>query len=86
MNNVSAHDNHNLKLLYDLAGSAPYNPPTYTCITEFTDSFPKKKVTEFVAPLPDTKPAYQPEAPYPRIYTKNYKKSVLTSVNGKPVQ
>ena len=82
---MSHNDEQNLELLRATTGGLPYRPPSYTCITEFTNSFPQKKVNEFVAPLPDAKPAYQPEAPYPRIYTKNYRKSVLTSINGKPV-
>jgi hypothetical protein len=73
-------DEHNLELLFATTGGLPYRPATYTCITEFTDSFPKKKADAFVAPLPDTEPAYQPEAPYPRIYTKDYRKSILSTL------
>lgn len=73
-------DDANLELLRSTTGGLPYRPATYTCITEFTDSFPQKKATAFVAPLPDAKPAYQPEAPYPRIYTKDYKKTLLSTL------
>jgi hypothetical protein len=71
-------DNENLKLLYATTGGLPYRPATYTCITEFTDNFPQKKITEFVSQPHLTKPAYKPEDPYPRIYNKDYKKSILT--------
>jgi hypothetical protein len=85
MNNVSAHDDYNLKLLYELSSRTLYKPPSYTCITEFTNSFPKKKVDEFVTTGPDIKLVFRPDAPYPRIYTKNYRKSVLTSIDGESV-
>lgn len=81
MNNVSAHDDHNLKLLYELAGSAPYKPATYTCITEFTDNFPKKKLAEFSQEyFPAAESAWQPEPPYPRIYTRHYRKTILSTL------
>jgi hypothetical protein len=73
-------DEHNLELLFATTGGLPYRPATYTCITEFTNSFPKKKADAFVSPLHDTEPAYQPEAPYPRIYTKSYRKSILSTL------
>jgi hypothetical protein len=74
-------DDANLELLRSTTGGLPYRPATYTCITEFTDSFPQKKATAFVLDsLPDAKPAYQPEAPYPRIYTKDYKKTLLSTL------
>lgn len=81
MNNIISHDNENLKLLYGLAGKFPYKPATYTCITEFTDNFPKKKATKFVQEyFPAAQSAWQPESPYPRIYTKNYKRTILTTI------
>ncbi len=75
---MTYNDEQNLELLFATTGGLPYRPATYTCITEFTDSFPQKKATAFVLDsLPDIKPAYRPEDPYPRIYTKDYKKTIL---------
>jgi len=74
--NVS--DEENLQHLYATTGGLPYNPPSYTCIKDFTDSFPKTVVPEFAASPNLPEPLWLPEAPYPRIYTKNYKKSILT--------
>lgn len=79
MNNVSKHDAYNLELLYQLAGNAAYNPPTYTCIREFTDSFPQRNAPEFQSDLVLSKPAYKPEDPYPRIYNSDYKTTILAS-------
>jgi hypothetical protein len=74
-------DDYNLKLLRATAGGFPYNPPSYTCITEFTDSFPKKKATEFEQQyFPAAESAWIPEAPYPRIYTKDYRKTILSTL------
>lgn len=80
MNNVVSHDNENLKLLYGLAGEFPYKSATYTCIKEFTNNFPVKEKPAFVALPPATKSAWQPEAPYPRIYNKNYKTTIVSAV------
>ena len=78
MNNVTSHDDSNLKLLYATTGGLPYNPPTYTCIKEFTDSFPQQEALPFMSdPLLAT-PTFKLEEPYPRIYTKDYRKSILT--------
>ena len=78
---MSYDDEENLNLLRATAAGLPYKPATYTCITEFTDSFPQKKVTEFVQEhLPAAQSAWQPEAPYPRIYTKDYRKSILSTL------
>ncbi len=75
---MTYNDEQNLELLFATTGGLPYRPATYTCITEFTDSFPQKKATAFVLDsLPDIKPAYRPEDPYPRIYTQDYKKTIL---------
>lgn len=79
-NNVTTHDNNNLKLLYELAGSLPYNPATYTCIKEFKNNFPVKEKSAFVALPPATKSAWHTEAPYPRIYNKNYKTTIVAAV------
>ena len=74
-------DSQVLALMYELAGGLPYRPATYTCITEFTDNFPKKKATEFVQEyFPAAESAWQPEPPYPRIYTKSYRKSILSTL------
>lgn len=80
MNNVASHDDDNLKLLYATTGGLPYRPATYTCITEFTDSFPQRIAQKFTSEPHLPKPAYKPEDPYPRIYTKDYRKSILTTL------
>ena len=77
---MAFNDEHNLQLLRDLAGRFPYNPPSYTCIREFTDNFPKSEPPVFTADPLLTKPAWVPEAPYPRIYTKNYRKTILSTL------
>lgn len=71
-------DNESLHLLYNLTGGFPYNPPSYTCIKEFSDNFPKAEPPEFNADPRPTQSAWMHEAPYPRIYTKDYKKTLLT--------
>ena len=67
------------KLLYDLAGGFEYRPPSYTCIQEFTDSFEKSKQIkpEYTVSPSVVPPQWQPDQSYPRIYTKDYKKSIL---------
>lgn len=66
-----------LHLLYGLTGNYPYNPPSYTCIQEFTDNFPKTVILEFAA-IPNLPVVqWQPESPYPKIYTKDYRKSIV---------
>ena len=62
-------------LLATTAG-LPYNPPSYTCIQEFTDNFAEhnKQAPEYTASPVVPKPEWIPEAPYPKIYTKYYKK------------
>jgi hypothetical protein len=80
MNNVASHDNYNLKLLYATTGGLPYNPATYTRITEFTASFPSVSNQPFSAEPHHAKPAYEPEAPYPQIYTRDYKKTLLATL------
>jgi len=78
---MSYDDEQNLNLLRATTRGLPYKPPTYTCITEFTDSFPKKKATEFEQEyFPAAESAWQPEPPYPRIYTKDYRKSILSTL------
>ena len=68
------------RLLYETTGGLPYNPPSYTCIREFTDSFKKHNQTkpEYTASPSVVEPEWQPEAPYPKIYTKGYKKTLLS--------
>lgn len=73
-------DDEILNLLYGLAGGFSYNPPSYTCIREFTDNFPKAEPPVFTAEPPLAKSAWVPEAPYPRIYTKNYRKTILSTL------
>jgi hypothetical protein len=78
---MSDHDEENLQLLRATAGGLPYKPATYTCITEFTDSFPQKKTSTFVQQhFPAAETAWQPENPYPKIYTKHYRKSILSTL------
>lgn len=78
---MAYNDEENLQFLRDTAGGLPYKPATYTCITEFTDNFPVKKATEFVQEyFPAAETAWQPEPPYPRIYTRHYKKSILSTL------
>lgn len=78
---MSHKDEANLKILLATTGGLPYKPPTYTCIKEFTDNFPKKKATEFVQEqfLP-AQATWIPEAPYPQIYTEHYKKTLLSTL------
>ena len=78
---MSHNDEANINLLRATTGGLPYKPPTYTSITEFTDSFPTKKASTFVQEyFPAAESAWQPEPPYPRIYTKTYRKSVLSTL------
>jgi len=78
---MSHNDEENLQLLRDTAGGFPYKPASYTCITEFTDNFPIKKATEFAQEyFPAAESAWQPEKPYPKIYTKSYRKSILSTL------
>jgi len=69
-----------LDLLYGLAGAQPYNPPSYTCIREFTDNFPKPAPAAFIQELRVTQSAWQPEAPFPKLYTESYRKSILLTL------
>jgi hypothetical protein len=77
---MSHDDKHNLELLFATTGGLPYNPLSYTCIREFTNSFPKPAPAAFILELRSTDPAWIPEDPYPRIYTKHYRKSVLLTL------
>lgn len=78
---MSHNDEESLEFLHATTGGLPYNPPTYTCITEFTDSFPQKQATEFEQEyFPAAESAWQPEPPYPRIYNKHYRKTILSSL------
>ena len=78
---MSYNDEANLELLRATAGGFPYNPPSYTCIKEFTDNFPKKNIPEFSQEyFPAAESAWQPEPPYPRIYTKTYRKTILSTL------
>jgi hypothetical protein len=73
-------DKHNLELLFATTGGLPYNPPSYTWIKEFTDSFPRPPPVAFAQEELLAKPAWVPEPPYPRIYNKHYRKSVLSTL------
>lgn len=73
-------DDANLKLLFSTTGGLPYRPATYTCIKEFSDSFPQQKAPDFMSDPHYAKPAYRPEDPYPRIYNKSYRKSILSTL------
>jgi hypothetical protein len=73
-------DRENLKLLYGLAGNSVYNPPSYTSIKEFSNNFPTKSVAEFVETPAVPVSEWLPELPYPRIYTKSYKKTIVTQI------
>lgn len=75
---MTYNDDQNLELLFATTKGLPFNPPTYTCIKEFTDSFPQRTAPPFMSDPQMSKPAYIPEDPYPRIYTKDYKKTLLT--------
>lgn len=78
---MSYDDEANLELLRATTGGLPYKPASYTCIKEFTDSFPKKQATEFSQEyFPAAETAWQPEPPYPRIYTKDYRKTILSTL------
>ena len=70
-------------LLATTAG-LPYNPPSYTCIQEFTDNFARHNADapEYTASPILPKPEWIPEAPYPRIYTPDYQKTILTVQKG----
>ena len=69
-------------LLYALGGGFKYHPPSYTCIQEFTDNFAEHRAVapEYTASPVPAKPEWIPEAPYPRIYTKDYKKTILSTL------
>lgn len=55
-------------LFYELPSNKfPYNPPSYTCVKEFVNSFPKETIPEIVAEPKRTDPEWQPEKPYPVI-------------------
>jgi hypothetical protein len=78
---MSHNDEANLELLRATTGGLPYQPASYTCIKDFTDNFPKKKATEFEQEyFPAAESAWQPEPPYPRIYTKHYRKTILLAL------
>ena len=77
---IPNNDQEVLRLIYELSGNYPYNPPSYSAIREFTDSFPKGVITEFQSEPRPVRPEWQPEAPYPRIYTKHYKKTLLSTL------
>jgi hypothetical protein len=77
---MSHNDEQNLEFLRATTKGLPYNPPRYSCIQEFTDSFPKPEPAAFIPELRAAQSAWQPEPPYPRIYTKHYRKSILLTL------
>jgi hypothetical protein len=77
---MSHNDKQNLVLLRAVTKGLPYRPATYSCIRKFVDSFPKPKPSAFEPELRATQSAWQPEEPYPRIYTKDYRKTILSKL------
>jgi hypothetical protein len=73
-------DKHNLELLFVTANRFPYNPPSYTCIKEFVNSFPVPPPVEFALDDSLASPVWVPEPPYPKIYTDSYRKSLLSAL------
>ena len=73
-------DKHNLELLFDTANRFPYDPPSYTCIKEFTNSFPAPAPVDFAPDDLLASPVWVPEPPYLKIYTDSYRKSILTTL------
>lgn len=78
---MSHNNEDNLELLRSARDKLLFKPAAYSCITEFTDSFPKKKASTFVQQIfLVTQSAWQPEEPYSQIYTEHYKKSILSTL------
>ena len=73
-------DNANLALLRGTAGALTYNPPSYTCIREFVNSFPVPTPVEFAPEDLLASPAWVPAPPYPKTYTESYRKSILSTL------
>ena len=73
-------DKHNLELLIATANRFPYDPPSYTCIKEFTNSFPAPVPVDFAPDDLLASPVWVPEPPYLKIYTDSYRKSILTTL------
>ena len=69
MHKYSQRDQEVLELFMQLNTGRPYNPPSFSCVKEFVDSFPKNTKSEFV---PDPEP--------PKTYTKAYRKTVLSTL------
>jgi hypothetical protein len=74
------HDNANSALLRSTTGALPYNPPSYTCIREFVNSFPPPPPVEFAPEDLLASPVWVPAPPYPKIYTESYRKSILSTL------
>ena len=78
---MSHNDEANLQLLRATTGGLPYRPTSYTCVTAFVDSFPKNKSTEFEQKhFPAAESAWQAESPFPQIYNKHYRKTILLTL------
>ena len=71
-----------MNFLQSTTAGLPYNPPSYTCIREFTDNFAEHNAAapEYTASPIMPKPEWIPEAPCPKIYTENYEKTILKRV------
>ena len=69
MYNFPDRDQEVLRLFYNLNTGRPYNPPSYSCVREFSHSFPQKPKSDFV---PDPEPT--------RTYTDNYRKTILSTL------
>jgi len=54
-------DDFNLVLLRKTGGGLPYHPATYTCVTEFTPTYPSVNNGVF-----------KPEPPYPVVKNDSY--------------
>ena len=69
MQKFSQRDAEVLKLFMQLNNGKSYNPPSYSCVREFTPSFPQKPKLEFV---PDPEPQ--------KTYIETYRKTILSTL------
>lgn len=81
-NQRQSQDQENIRLLKELSGNLPYQPPTYTSVTEFTASFPaltsiRHNFYSEPAPL---KPDWIAEPPYPQIIVEPVIRTLLSKV------
>jgi hypothetical protein len=68
-----------LGLMYASAQGQKYNTSSHTCVKEFVPTFEKLQDARlrFKADPVLAKHEWQPNPPYPCIYTPNYRKSIL---------